>query len=297
MLYPIGRLTEAREVYTRMEQRRGTECELYGHVLSNLATVCRDQGDLRKALELCQQSLSIKERTVGKGNESYAVTLHCFARVRKDQGDLRKALELYQQSLAIKEQTVGKDNQSYAATLGCIARVHQEQGDLANALELYQQSLKLLKFDNINRRICLDHLLSLLRETKVSQIVSGRLVGFVEAKLQFRLDVSDRELYLGFSHGTTSLVQWLLVLQLGHDVVQQCIKRAKRNTDNDVRTATLSLLSNGMPPCTEGLLLALSCGREDVAWEMMVGGVVATKECVAIAQCHASPEMAVVLDE
>jgi hypothetical protein len=166
----------------------------------------------------------------------------------------------------------------------------------------------LLKFDTINRRTCMGHILSLLRTTKVSQIVSDCLVGFVDAKLLYHLDVSDRELYLGFSYGTASLVQALLLcksvregktlLQLGLDFVQQCLKKAVQNADSGVRTATLSwLLSNGVPSCTEGLLLALSCGREDMAWEMITGGVVVTKECVAIAQSHASPEMVLELTE
>ncbi len=64
--------------------------------------------------------------------------------------------------------------------------MHQKQGDLRKALELYQQSLLLLKFDNINRRNCLDHfIVLLLRKTKVSQIVSDCLVGFVEVNCSF----------------------------------------------------------------------------------------------------------------
>ncbi len=149
--------------------------------------------------------------------------------------------------------------------------------------------------------------MSLLRKTEANRIVSDGLVGFVEAKLQFRIDVSDRELYLGFSHGAPSLVHLLLnsptvregntLLLLGYDVMKQFLRRAARNADGTARATVLSWLlsSNSLLPCTEGLLLALSCGREDLACEWMEAVLSSQRECGVLAELHASPEMVVEL--
>jgi tetratricopeptide (TPR) repeat protein len=295
-----GDLKKALELYqqslTITERTVGKDNKSYALTLHSIAQVHRDQGDLNQALELYQQSLAITERIVGKDKESYATTLHDIAHVHREQAELKKALELYQQSLAIKERTVGKDNESYATTLASIASVKSVQGELQKALELYQESLRLLQFNTSNRYNILDDFLRLLRNTPASQIVSGRLVGFVQARVQFHVDVSDPELCLGFSDGTAPLVQQLLecnslrdgksILLLGPDVVQQCLNSVARNKDSAARASTLSWLrsNNSTPPCTEGLLLALSCGVEDVAREWMDGGAVVTKECAAVAQ-------------
>ncbi len=73
-------------MHARYEVDHGlTEGELYGHALSNQASICLGRGDLRKALELYQQSLAITERTAGKDNASYATTLtiwHWYTRIK-----------------------------------------------------------------------------------------------------------------------------------------------------------------------------------------------------------------------
>jgi hypothetical protein len=78
------------------------------------------------------------------------------------------------------------------------------------------------------------------------------------------------------------------LLQVGHDVVPQ-ESRTERRKDGHTLVAALqrcATLHGGAAELWEG-----RCG----VWEMMTGGVVVTKECVATAQSHASPEMAVVL--
>jgi hypothetical protein len=78
------------------------------------------------------------------------------------------------------------------------------------------------------------------------------------------------------------------MLLLRRDTVQQCLHSAARNEDSVARLSTLSWLcsNNSTPPCTEGLLLALSCGVEDVALEWMDSGAVVMEECVVVAKSH-----------
>ncbi len=286
------------------------ENESYAATLHCIAQVHSQQGESDKALDIFQQALAIKERTLGKNNESYASTLHGMLEVHKMRGDPVQALAVSQQLVAMERRPDGGDEDfdRYATTLATIAQAAYTKGDLKYALELYQQALLLWEYHSGNRHTCLEVVLRLLRNTPATRIVSDRLVGFVRAKLQYRIDVSDRELCLGFSHGSASLAQQLLdcnslragnsLLLLGREVVLQCLKSAAHNEDSAARMTTLVWLrSNSMRPCTEGLLLALSCGAEDLAREWMDRAVVVTQECVTMAQSHALPEVASALAE
>ncbi len=109
--------------------------------LHNMAGVIAQQGDVKRALELWQQSLSLKEQ-IGDV-KGKAATLHNMAGVIAQQGDVKRALDLWQESLALKEQ-IG-EVQGNAATLHNMAGVIAQQGDVKRALDLWQQSLALLE--------------------------------------------------------------------------------------------------------------------------------------------------------
>ncbi|OUL18637.1 hypothetical protein BV372_34265, partial [Nostoc sp. T09] len=105
--------------------------------LNNMAQVFADQGDIAKAIALWEQSLEIKEQ-IGDV-KGKATTLNNMAQVFADQGDITKAIALWEQSLAIKEQ-IG-NVKGKAATLGNMAQVFARQGDITKAIALWEQSL------------------------------------------------------------------------------------------------------------------------------------------------------------
>jgi tetratricopeptide (TPR) repeat protein len=109
----------------------------FAAIVNNLATLLMQQGDVKRAMELYQQSLDIHDQ-IGNA-QGKAATLHAMASVYVQQGDVKRAMELYQQSLDIKEQ-IG-NAQGKAATLHQMASVYVQQGDVKRAMELYQQSL------------------------------------------------------------------------------------------------------------------------------------------------------------
>ena len=107
--------------------------------LSNMASVLAQQGEINHALQLWQDSLKLKEQ-IGDV-QGKAATLHQVAGVIAQQGDIERALKLWQESLELDEQ-IG-NVQGKAATLHQIAEVIAKQGDVRRALELWGDSLKL----------------------------------------------------------------------------------------------------------------------------------------------------------
>jgi tetratricopeptide (TPR) repeat protein/CHAT domain-containing protein len=107
--------------------------------LHNMALVIARQGDVNRAIGLWQESLALKER-IGDVHGK-ASTLNQMAVVIADQGDVKRALELLQESLALYEQ-IG-DVKGKAATLHNMAGVIAQQGDVNRALGLWQESLAL----------------------------------------------------------------------------------------------------------------------------------------------------------
>jgi tetratricopeptide (TPR) repeat protein len=118
-------------------------------IMHNTATLKADQGKLTEALELYNQSLSIKreidncseiDSDLRKDNQQgIAATLHAIATVYRNQGKVEEAIALYEESLAI-ERSIG-NQQGIAATLHAIANVYSNQGKVEEAIALYEESL------------------------------------------------------------------------------------------------------------------------------------------------------------
>ena len=136
----LGRTTEARRNYERaLSLCPDSNVSEKSGIIFYLATLVAQQGDVKRALELWQQSFEVDEQI---GNvQGKAATLHQMAGVIEQQGDVKRALELWQQSLALNEQ-IG-DVKGKAATLHNMAWVIAQQGDVKRALDLWQQSLAL----------------------------------------------------------------------------------------------------------------------------------------------------------
>ncbi|MCP3879429.1 MAG: tetratricopeptide repeat protein, partial [Sulfitobacter sp.] len=105
--------------------------------LHALAGLEAQSGNVAKARELYQESLTIKEQ-IGNARGK-AATLHQLAGLEEQSGNVAKARELYQESLTIKEQ-IG-DARGKAATLHALAGLEAQSGNVAKARELYQESL------------------------------------------------------------------------------------------------------------------------------------------------------------
>ena len=112
---------------------------ILSEALNNIGYICKNQGDIPKALVHYHKSLKIREE-VGDKN-GIAVSLNNIGAIYDDQGDILKALEYYHMSLKIKEE-IG-DKKGIAVSLNNIGGIYKLQGDLSKALVYYHKSLKI----------------------------------------------------------------------------------------------------------------------------------------------------------
>lgn len=98
-----------------------------------------DKGDLDRALEYYQESLTLRERFGNK--HDIARSLHYVGLIYERKGELNRAIEYQQQSLIFYEKVSYKRGIAWA--LDTIGLIHQRKGDLDRAMEHCQKSLKL----------------------------------------------------------------------------------------------------------------------------------------------------------
>jgi len=143
----LGKAGEARQHYEQaLSQSPSIEAEpaagLVGNraaLLHNLACLTAQQGDIKHALDLWNQSLALKENS-GDVIEK-AATLNQMATGIAQQGGVERAMEIWSQVLALNEE-IG-NVRGKATTLSNMATVIAKQGEVKRALELWDQSLPL----------------------------------------------------------------------------------------------------------------------------------------------------------
>ncbi|MBW4657417.1 MAG: tetratricopeptide repeat protein [Drouetiella hepatica Uher 2000/2452] len=136
-----GQVKEAIALYQQSLALKESIGDVQGKAASlhQIAIVYAQQGQVNEAIGLHQESLALYESI---GNvKGKAASLHCMAIIYTQQGQVKEAIALYQQSLALYE-SIG-NVQGKAASLHQIADIYAQQGQVEEATELYQQSLAL----------------------------------------------------------------------------------------------------------------------------------------------------------
>jgi len=109
----------------------------------NLAIVCQNTGEWRKAQELLLASLALKRQVgneaLGHPRRSDAATLYELGRLAQAQGDYPEARRLYGEAAETFEELGARREQ--AAVLHQLGTLAQAQGDYSEARRLYQESL------------------------------------------------------------------------------------------------------------------------------------------------------------
>ncbi|MCB0661766.1 MAG: tetratricopeptide repeat protein [Saprospiraceae bacterium] len=96
------------------------------------------RGDYSNALEYCERSLAIYEKTGDQKGK--ATTLNVMGLIYSGQSDYQKALEYYQKIISIYEEL--NDQNGIAITMGNIGLIYKDKGDYAKALNYYGTSLR-----------------------------------------------------------------------------------------------------------------------------------------------------------
>lgn len=110
-------------------------------LLTSLATLLGQQGNIADARTFHLRALTIRERVFGSSDPITAGSLYNLASCFFDQGDIAGARRLYERALVIFQQTSDLNQINIARTQQRLARLYMKQRDWANARELYERAL------------------------------------------------------------------------------------------------------------------------------------------------------------
>jgi tetratricopeptide (TPR) repeat protein len=113
--------------------------------LNWLGTHLYTLGEYAQAEPLCQRSLTILEKILGKDHADVAASLNCLAEIYREQKKYEQAETLYKKSLTILENTTNKNHVLIAAVLNNLGSLYQSQEKNQQVESLFQESLINLK--------------------------------------------------------------------------------------------------------------------------------------------------------
>jgi len=100
-------------------------------------------GDHTKAIELLEQVVKIREKTLAKDHPSRLTSQHKLASAYEANGQVAMAVELLEQVVKIRETTLAKDHPDRLASQHTLAIAYQANGQVAKAVELLEQVVKI----------------------------------------------------------------------------------------------------------------------------------------------------------
>jgi tetratricopeptide (TPR) repeat protein len=142
-LVELGDLLEAENVFHRaleLAESIGDKLK-YSSTLSNIASLCRDQGRYEDAMNFLQKSLEIDRVILGPNDPIIANRLNNYASLLRDIGRSEEALDYYKKALTIDEQNYEPGHPTISTRLNNIALVLMDLGELEKARDLLRKAL------------------------------------------------------------------------------------------------------------------------------------------------------------
>ncbi len=143
----IGGLTtkdkkvELERLLKKLEVTESSELKL--NLLYQIATIYRDIGDYKKALEFQLKELEIREKVLGDKNPDLAKNYNNISTIYRVIGELDRALEFQLKSLKIGEEVLGDKDPTLMKSYNNISMIYMDKGELEKALEFGLKSLKI----------------------------------------------------------------------------------------------------------------------------------------------------------
>jgi tetratricopeptide (TPR) repeat protein len=166
-------LQRSLEILDHSKQQTGIENPSVGAILSALARIERDAGDLRNARACLDRALAIQRTTLGADHPDVADTLVTLAGVLTDGGDMDGAVAALGDALAIQHKAFGNDGLAGARTRQELAKVLVARGDVTGAIDQLRRAVATRR--KIHERDDPPELASMLRELDRLQELQRRL--------------------------------------------------------------------------------------------------------------------------
>eukprot|EP00730_Choanoeca_flexa_P020068 TRINITY_DN9810_c0_g1_i2.p1 TRINITY_DN9810_c0_g1~~TRINITY_DN9810_c0_g1_i2.p1 ORF type:complete len:739 (+),score=174.66 TRINITY_DN9810_c0_g1_i2:71-2287(+) len=143
----LSRRGDMEDGQARLQEAYELRLELYGREHPSVATTLNAMGnnvarrDPWQAMKYYQESLKIREATLGKVHSDVAQSCNNLANVKSRTGMEREAIELYERALVIRKASLGDGHPDVAMTLNNIAGVHARKNELEPAVKLCKEAL------------------------------------------------------------------------------------------------------------------------------------------------------------
>jgi tetratricopeptide (TPR) repeat protein len=114
-------------------------------LLNNFGRVYYLKGELEKATQFYQQSLTLRRQEFGEASIDVAATVYNLGNTYHKLKDFSRATECYDEFLMIAETHLGLQTREVAFVYKCKAEILQEMKEPESALQLYDKALQLSK--------------------------------------------------------------------------------------------------------------------------------------------------------
>jgi CHAT domain-containing protein len=135
--------TPAEQALEIREKLLGPEDPLVADSLHQIAILCDDTGDYKRAEPLNLRALRIREKKLGPDHPDVADSLFNLAWIYLVRQDYSKSESFYQRTLDIQEKAFGPEHPKVATTLNDFALFYHRRGDYEKAAELDERVLRI----------------------------------------------------------------------------------------------------------------------------------------------------------
>lgn len=209
----LGRYAESKTdletALASVEARTGKESYETGLVVSSLANVLSDEGEMDEALALDRRVEAIYQKTLGPDHPKFAQLLNNIGLRLDAAGKYDEARAAHERSLSIKERTMGPEHPSVAVSLNNLGLVAHHQGRSDDSLAYHRRALAVRE-----KALGPEHPLTASTLTNLGTVLHQR-GSYDEALDVHRRALAIREKVLGPDHPSTAWTLAAMAAVLG----------------------------------------------------------------------------------
>jgi tetratricopeptide (TPR) repeat protein len=196
-LLELGRFTEARallEVFAKPERLNALPLEDAATILSNLALMLKDGGELNEARRRMEQAIELDERRFTPDHPKRATSYSNLAAILRDLGELVEARRHMLRAIEIEELYLDSKSPKLAISYSNFAMILESFGELPEAKRRMEQAIEIEEL-----HFAPDHPALAITYSNLASILQG-LGEFEEARKKIERAIAIQERYFEPDH-------------------------------------------------------------------------------------------------